>query len=1095
MGARRYILQSLWHYRFAYLGVFLGSVLGAMVLLGALFAGSSVDESLKQIGQNRIGKTTYLITGGDRFFTEDLAKQLSDTSETETAPVLFAKGVGSASGASVNNVQLVGVTDAFWTFAPKLTSIELDGDEAEVAVNQLLAERLSLKIGDTLILRFQKPGVVAGNAPVAGADNELESFRSTVKVIVDDASFGRFGLETTQVPQSSVFVPIQMLQRAFDFPGRANLVLIHSDLNGEAIQTALNKAMKLADYQLSLDWLELAQVWEIKSDRVFIDSDIGHTLSSQLNEVHAVTSYLVNNTQLGELSTPYSIGTAVSPVDFKFLPRDLRPTEVVLNSWIAEDLSASPGDEVELTYFQTGRSGLLVEQSSSFTVRSIVSMEGLAGDRSWMPNFPGISDAEVPSDWDAGLPLDLDRIRTKDDEYWEEHRGTPKLFLSLETGENIWATQWGNYTAIRVPVDRSRREVLKTQILGLLNPEMNQLLVQDFKSRAEASVSSAVDFGGLFVGMSFFLILASLGLVAMLFQFCLLQRNRESALLGSIGVKGRSLLKWRLSEAVVILLTGSLFGLILATWYTRQILNFLEKIWANQTTTSTFVFHADSTTILIGILTFLILSLLFLWLSIRKQARRSLSIRLKANTEEFDVLGTRSKKPWFVAILGGIVGIFSVIISGSLMPAQGAFYLAGFAFLIAGLAVFGIWLRREPNTIRHRELNTKYIGRLNIAFRASRSLTLVGLIASAVFMVLSVASFRKQVGSDWLERSSGTGGFALMLETTSALNLPRDGATEGFEIFASSRDHITQVVPFRKGTGDNVNCFNLNTSAQPQLVGVDTTALQKLDAFAPRKLAADVEGEGWSKLRGLTPVEAIPAFVDETTLTWALKRKVGDIFTYEDEKGESFDVQIVGSIKDSLFQGYLIIDEGFLLKEFPTHEGYSMFLVNALPGEDLEALRRKIETQATDVGGTVELTRDILKSFHEIENTYIAIFNVLGSLGVVLGSLGLTIVVSRGIQERMGEFSVMSAIGIARNLLGRLIFIEFGQLVFWGLGIGLLASVISIMPNLQSLPALPTIILVLGLLLGIVVLNLICGVLTFNHTFPKEGVSLKQVER
>ena len=129
-----------------------------------------------------------------------------------------------------------------------------------------------------------------------------------------------------------------------------------------------------------------------------------------------------------------------------------------------------------------------------------------------MPDFPGISEAEVPSDWDAGLPMDMDRIRDKDEDYWEAHRGTPKVFMSSEAGLNIWSTQWGDYTALRIPANEE--DNLTPQILAALRPEMNQLIVQDFRSQAQASASSAVDFGGLFIGMSFFLILAALGLVA-----------------------------------------------------------------------------------------------------------------------------------------------------------------------------------------------------------------------------------------------------------------------------------------------------------------------------------------------------------------------------------------------------------------------------------------------------------------------------------------------------------------------------------------------------------------------------------------------------
>lgn len=159
------------------------------------------------------------------------------------------------------------------------------------------------------------------------------------------------------------------------------------------------------------------------------------------------------------------------------------------------------------------------------------------------------------------------------------------------------------------------------------------------------------------------------------------------------------------------------------------------------------------------------------------------------------------------------------------------------------------------------------------------------------------------------------------------------------------------------------------------------------------------------------------------------------------------------------------------------------------------SLRNSIENAGTDEGAKVGLTKDILQSFHEIENTYIAIFNVLGSLGVLVGSLGLTIVVARSIQERLGEFSVMSAIGISRHILGRMVFSEYSRLVYWGLLVGLVASIISIWPNLQNLPALPTAILVLGLLAGIVVLNLVCGILAFKRTFPNQAVGLNRVER
>jgi hypothetical protein len=359
--------------------------------------------------------------------------------------------------------------------------------------------------------------------------------------------------------------------------------------------------------------------------------------------------------------------------------------------------------------------------------------------------------------------------------------------------------------------------------------------------------------------------------------------------------------------------------------------------------------------------------------------------------------------------------------------------------------------------------------------RRSRSLTVIGAIASAVFMVLSVASFRKQVGSDWLQRDSGTGGFAFWVETTAPLNLARDGRTRGFEAFEGAAARIGEVVPLRTGTGDNVNCYNLNTTSQPKLLAVDVAKLAGHGAFRVKMPGHADASAAWSALRQVGPGDAVPALVDENTLLWALKRKIGDELEYADEAGRPFRVRIAGTLPDSIFQGHLVVDEARFLAKFPGHAGYNHFLIDPARGADLIAARTALEAGVRDAGGRVQLTREVLAAFHEIENTYIAIFNVLGSLGVVLGSLGLAIVVARNLRERRGEFAVMTAIGLPRPVLARMVAAEFGRLVLWGVGIGAVSAAVAIVPAAGGLPALPAVALVAALLLGIVGLNLASG--------------------
>jgi ABC-type lipoprotein release transport system permease subunit len=1087
--------------------VLAGSVLGATVLLGALFAGDSVARSLRRIGEQRIGRATHAITAGDRFFREALAAELARATDARFAPVLVARGTAThaANTLSAPQVQLAGVTGAFWQFAPTPASVPPDVSRTTVAVNEALARRLNVAVGDIVVVRLHRPGTLGGNAPVAGAETKLQSIRGRVAAIVDDASFGRFSLEATQVAQPTVFLPIALMQEALEQPARANLLLAAAPAGFQlsTFNTQLSRSLRLHDYGLALRWLEVPSVFELTSSRIFLDPALAAAITSAAPTAQPVVSYLINEFRTRDRATPYSIATATTAAAAPFLPADLGPRDIVLNDWLANDLQAAAGDDVALTFFQTDATGALTERSATFKVRTIVPLQGLAADKAWMPEFPGITNVANQSDWDPGLPLKLDRIRPHDERYWDDHRGAPKAFLAPAAAREIWSNRWGDLTALRIAAPRDTEAPLTATLLRALRPEFNQIAVRELRTDAQRAAKSAVDFGGLFMGMSFFLIIAALGLVAMLFQFVLLQRNREDALLGAVGLPGRTLRRWRLAEAAVILLVGCALGLPLAALYTRGILRLLESIWAGPGAVATFAFAAKPASVVGGSVGFVVISLLAIGFVLHREARRTLSIRLAARAEETAAPEKVRRASQRLAAVAAVVAVLAVALSGRGLPTQGAFFLAGFALLVAGLALCRAWMAGSSAGVPPARsekagadacatLDAAYLGKLNLKARRSRSLTVIGAIATAVFMVLSVASFRKQVGADWLQRSGGTGGFALWIETTAPLNLARDGRTRGFEAFEGAAARIGDVVPLRTGTGDNVNCYNLNTTAQPKLLAVDTAKLAGRGAFRVKMPGRPEATAAWAALRQAGPGDAIPALVDANTLLWALKRNIGDQLEYADEAGRPFRVRIAGTLTDSIFQGHLVVDEQRFLTKFPGHAGYNLFLIDPARGADLAAARAALEAGVRDAGGRVQLTREVLAAFHQIENTYIAIFNVLGSLGVVLGSLGLAIVVARNLRERRGEFAVMTAIGLPRAVLARMVAVEFGRLVLWGLGIGAASAAVAIVPAASGLPALPAVALVVALLLGICGFNLTSGWVIFRWSVRELRPSVVQ---
>ncbi|MDB4397314.1 ABC transporter permease [Akkermansiaceae bacterium] len=1012
MKSTGFIWKGIRHYRSAYWGVLAGAAVGAMVLLGALMAGDSVQESLTKSAELRIGKVAKIFSGGERFFRDDLAGRNGGSA------MIYLKGQVNVEERAEGQVQVIGVSEDFWDFAPQETSVDLSNFEA--AISGPLARALDLEEGDSAVVRLQKPGLLSRDAPLSGESESVSSMRITVAKILSDEEFGRFSLEQTQVPPSSVFVPLKRLQKVLDLKGKANALLLDENESFDSGK------LGLADYGISV--VEVPDGVEVRSDRVFMEPRIEEKIEEKIDG-EPVLTYLINTLATEEGETPYSMVTAVSGKSAMFLPMQPGEGEVVINDWLAKDLRVQVDDELTMDYFVVESGSKLVEKRGVFTVKAIVKMEGPAADKRWMPDFPGVADVESARDWEPGLPLDLTRIRDKDDEYWEEFKGTPKAFVSHQTGEELWANRWGKVTGMRVPggqvdeVTKSVREILEPSLAGME--------VMDFSEQAKEAAKSPVDFAILFLAMSFFLIIAAIALVTMLFRFNVEQRAEEGALLSAVGIPVKKISNWRMGEAFFVVLAGAIVGTLLAVIFCTIVLKVISSIWGDGTA---FDLHLSGWTIAKGLLWIVELTLISVWLTNRKQVRQSASLRLNSGAEE--EVGKSSKWATGFLVFGLLVVAGGIVMSYS-AAAQGAFFLVGFGVLVSGLAVF----RKRLSRIGFLgEFSSVGMAKVNLARRASRSLTVVGVLAAGVFLVLSVASFRKNGGENWEDKTSGAGGFAWWVETTSSVNRPADAKGE-VDWFG-----LKTLVPFRIGEGDDVDCFNLTASNQPRLLGVDPVLLE----------GRFKTSDQWSILEG----DGVPAIVDETTMMWVLKKKIGDELIYQDEWGNDFPVTIAGVVKDSIFQGSLILSEKKLLEKYPSLGGYQLFL-----SPDGKA-REILQEETADLGGKVTATKDRIAAFHEVENTYIAIFNVLGGLGIILGSVGVGIVTARNLVERKAEFETLRKLGISKIRRSKIVKHEVKSMVAWGLGIGLVSALIAVIPVLGGTVGMMDLLWMTGLVLA-----------------------------
>jgi putative ABC transport system permease protein len=774
--------------------------------------------------------------------------------------------------------------------------------------------------------------------------------------------------------------------------------------------------------------------------------------SSTVTNGTRILTYLANLIQSGARATPYSMVTAA---DAPFVPSDMRSDEILVNEWLAQDLALKPGDEIDLIYYAVDSGSRLTERTNSFRVRDIVPLKGIYADRTLMPDFPGVAKAESTHDWDTGFPL-VYRIRDKDEGYWKQHRGTPKAFVTLAAGQAMWASRFGSLTAIRYALPTNSpagayRDTVYRNLLANLNPVDLGFRFEPVREHALQAANQAQDFGQLFLGFSLFLVVAALLLTALLFQFSLEQRATEVGTCLALGFTPRQVRRLLLGEGVALALLGGVVGLAGGTVYAKGMLWGLATIWHSAIAGSHLSFFASPRTLMIGLLGSSLVALVTIWLALRRQARQPARELLTG-----EPAGPKSKnatRARWVALGCGLTGLGVIgwlLITHDTSNAEG-FFCAGTLLLIAGIALTALWLARLDRI--SAQLTLFGLGVRSCARRSKRSIATVALLACGCFVVAAIGVFRLDANQDSMRRTSGTGGFAYLGEST--LPIVQDLNTPaGRDFFGLSSNSLSgvKIVSLRVHEGDEASCLNLNRAQKPRLLGVKPESLEGRFVFAAVAKGID-RSNGWMLLN--QPIgsnmgsDEIPAIGDANSIEWALGKKIGETVDYVDERGHPFKLRLVGAVANSILQGSLIIDESQFVKRFPGESGYRVFLVDSSTNSATN-LASTLSRALQDVGMELIATVQRLNAFNAVQNTYLSTFQILGGLGLLLGSAGLGAIVLRNVLERRGELGLLMAVGFRKRQLHWLVLSEHGALLGLGLSLGLAAAAIAVLPSILS---------------------------------------------
>lgn len=1064
------LIRSLKFRAGSHAGTVAGAAIATAALVGALVVGDSLRATLRDRALQRLGWVDAAMAMPDRTFSCDLATVLTNgSSDLKAASVLQLAGTVSKPDGSgrANRVNVFGIDKAFAQTNSAPGRIAHGG----IIVNEALASQLHCVAGDTVVLRVEKPSALSMDAAISARNDDSIALRLNVLGVAKPNELGDFSLRSSQLEPLNAFVELEELEERLGLKGKANLLLTGTDRRPNTADVSaqgneqLRHGVSIQLFGFDLRTISASNsahgsapavsgAVELRSDRVFLDEAICRA-SLKVNPTGStgrieILSYLANLIEHGTNTTPYSVITAAGP---PYTPSDLKDDEIVLNSWLARDLNARPGDKVALSYFDPGSGARLDQRTNVLTVREIVPLAGVYDDRTLMPEFPGIENAESTQDWNGGFPL-VYKIRPKDEDYWKRYKGTPKAFISLGAGQKLWANRFGSLTAIRwrVPAGsdaQTARKRIDTAVSAALDPATLGFRFDPVRKQALQAVAGSQDFGQLFIGFSLFLIVAALLLMALLFRFSLERRTEEVGILLAAGWPQKQIRRMLLGEGAALAFCGGVIGTVLGIGYAAGILFCLTTIWKSATQTSALALHVSGATVLEGALASVFIAIITIWSTLRKQARQAARELLAGASP---ALSKSRPKLWAIvaglAFAAGLAMIVPPVLKRARLDAD-EFFSAGTLLLISGIAALASWLGFLRTRSAHGTLTVRGLAIRGAARRASRSVTTATLLASGCFVVAAIGVFHQDANTDATNPKSGTGGFSLIGEAT--LPVAEDlNSLSGLNAFGLSTNDLggARLVQCRLREGDDASCLNLNRPQQPRLLGVNPTELKGRFSFAGLAKGHD-EKEGWSILESSDDQNTIPAIADANSIEWSLHKSVGDTIDYPAENGGVLKLKLVAAVANSILQGSVLISEQEFVKHFPNQSGYRYFLIDAPGGKSAavsETLSRALQARGLEVTTAAKRLND----FNAVQNTYLGTFEILGGLGLLLGSAGLGIIVRRNVLERRGELALMTAVGFKRKSLNMLVLGEHTALLFLGLAIGVIAAAAAVLPPLLT---------------------------------------------
>ncbi len=542
-------------------------------------------------------------------------------------------------------------------------------------------------------------------------------------------------------------------------------------------------------------------------------------------------------------------------------------------------------------------------------------------------------------------------------------------------------------------------------------------------------MAKAIDFSGLMIGLSFFVIVTALLLTRLLFSLYLEGRKAEFHQMQILGFSASELKKIYLGEVLFTSLLTTPLGSILGIPLGFILLWGFNNGWQGAVNGASLSFCWSFQSIFISYLLTEILILITVHFSLRKW-----NLPKKNQNQKPPAYGKKT----VIALL-----LFAVIFPSVLFASQQLqmilLVLSGITLLALGYFYSGYLVYRCSHI--KTSLSFFTLALRNLGRNPKRSLAVFLMLSIATFLIFTISVNRKSITLQSSGLSSGTGGITYYMESALPLigDLNQPDVRNKMKLEELNKE--VRFIPLPTILGSEASCLNLNRVVRPHISGISPDALRGRFSFRTFLPSFAELPDPWEILNHQeSDPTLIPAVADMDVIQWILGKKLGDVILVNSPTGTIYKLKLMAGLENSLFQGHLLISQKNLHRIFPDQAGASLFMITSPPALTAKT-KSLLDKNLGPFGLHLEKGMDRLNRFHQVQNTYLSVFALLGALSLILGCGGLSILNRRNIMERSAELRQLMVLGFSFPQLKRMIFYENFILFVAAISLGILASI------------------------------------------------------